>query len=1069
MLEEPGDPLEPERIVVPHPTLGRWLTLELARHLGIAAHLRIELPAQFAWSIMREAVPTLPREQPFAPERLRWRVFEALADGGYAPVRRYLVDGDPSRRFGLATRLARVYDRCLLYRPDWIRDWEAGGTPHWQARLWHRLTAEDAEPRHWVAAVDAFREAAGEAPVSWPRRASFFGIGMLSPSYLDMLRRVEADIDVHLFLLSPCREYWSDIAPKRVIRRRAEPLDPADDYRTEGNEILAALGKPARDMQALLSERELALGAPDELYDTPGEGTVLGQVQGDVLDLRTAAEGAARRPPAQGADSSLQIHVCHSAVREAEVLHDRLLALFDEHDDIEPADVLVVTPSLTEYGPPIESVFATAGRIPFHVARLPAGETRGLRALLDLLALPGSRYGAEAVLAPLECASVRARFGIPEERLADVRDWVRAASIRWGVDAAHRRDEDLPATEGHGWRLGLRRLLLGYAMEGTDALFAGIAPSPIRGGGLDPGAEDFELLGRFVRYCDAAFALRGWLDDACPAGAWASRLREAVVEGFFAGEERSFDAEARRETEAVLRAIGNFENECAVESAIPFRVVRDALAEAAQMPGGAVARLADGVTVAGLGAGQTFPAQVVCAVGMNDRGFPRSPGAPTFDVLAQDDERRGDRNLRDEDRFAFLEALLAARRAFVVTYTGRGLRDDAEIPPSVVVDELREYLAGRFPGTGFAVRHPLQPFSTRYFDGSERELFSYSQHMLEAADAMSGATDADAGARMRVAAPAAGEPSPAVELDALVRFFGDPAKWFLQRRLQARLEVEDVALVEDEPFGLDGLASWQLRDRMWGLVRDGMPLDRVARVAAAEPALPEAALGRMAVHDANGAVSELAEAMAEHEVALAAPQRPIDLQCGGLRVAGAVDGIDDEAGYLLWWRIGSIRPKDRMAAWLQLLVWAGGEGETAARRACLLGLGRKGVETEWLEAPAGANGLLGAWLDAWTAGQSKLLPFAPKASWAYARTVAKPKGREDAAATRARALRAAENEWFGGRFGFPEASDSYAALAYDGGGPLGREFCALAEELLLPVVRAGLLRAGLLRAGKGSA
>ena len=53
---EPGDPLAPERIVVPHPVLGRWLALELASRLGIAAHLKLELPAEFAWSLMRSTV-----------------------------------------------------------------------------------------------------------------------------------------------------------------------------------------------------------------------------------------------------------------------------------------------------------------------------------------------------------------------------------------------------------------------------------------------------------------------------------------------------------------------------------------------------------------------------------------------------------------------------------------------------------------------------------------------------------------------------------------------------------------------------------------------------------------------------------------------------------------------------------------------------------------------------------------------------------------------------------------------------------------------------------------------------
>ena len=1044
---------------------------------------------------MREAVPAMPSEQPFAPDRLRWRVFDALGETVEAPLRRYLADGDPHKRFELADRLARMYDRCLLYRPEWIRAWEEGATPHWQARLWRSLTEGVPAPAHWVAAVDAFREAAGATaqssvsaqpsvsaqtrdasqlplfedsperereaagehrqPTDRPRRVSFFGIGMLSPSYLDVLRTAEAYIDIHLFVLSPCREYWSDIAPKRVIRRRAAPRRPEDDYRTEGNELLAALGKPARDMQALFAERELALGSPEESYDEASMHTALGTVQNDMLTLRTATEGAAEAPaPTRVEDSSLQIHACHSAIREAEVLHDRLLALFDEHPDLEPADVLVVTPNPREYGPAIDSVFATAGRIPFHLARPPAAGTRALRALLDLLALPGSRYGAEAVLAPLECASVRARIGIPEERLASVREWVRNAGIRWGVDGAHRRDEGLPGMEGHAWRLGLRRLLLGYAMDDGDALFEGMAPCPLRDGGLPASPEDYEALGRFARYCDDAFALRDWLDEACPAREWGTRLRERLVARFFAGDEWTFDDEARRETAAVLRCIDEWETQCEMETPIPFRVVRQALGEAAEAEDRTVARLADGVTVTRLGAGQAFPAQVVCAVGMNDRSFPRSPGAPTFDVLASDEERRGDRNVRDEDRFAFLEALLAARRAFLVTYTGRGLRDDAPIPPSVVVDELREYLARRFEGVDFEVRHPLQAFSRRYFDGSDAALYSYSDHMREAAEALVHGQDGVPG-RLKVEVDAVPDAEPAVDLDTLTRFFGAPARWFLQRRLAARLEVEEVALEEDEPFGLDGLARWQLRDRMWGLRRRGVDAPAAARLASAEPTLPEAALGTIAVTDAAAAVEAFHAAMTEHAGALAAPPVPIDLSHGEMRVTGTVEAADQEEGYLLWWRIGSIRAKDRVDGWLRLLAWtlAGGR----QRNACLLGLGSKDLESAWLEGPPPevAAGLWTAWLDAWTQGQSRLLPFAPETSWAYATAIAKPKRNEDGPRQRQRAERAAQTKWFGSQFGFPEANEAYAALAYDGGGPMDDpSFESLARSLLLPLIEA---------------
>ena len=1111
----PGDPLEPERIVVPHPTLGRWLTLELARRLGIAGHLKVELPAQFAWSIMRDAVPTLPPERPFAPERLRWRLFEALTSltEGEAPsagakwatgaLGRYLADGDPRKRFELADRLARAYDRCLLYRPEWIRQWERGKTPHWQAQLWWQLTRDESRPMHWVAAIDAFEQALAKgAPKGWPQRATFFGIDALSPSYLDVLRRAGEAIDIHLFMLSPCREYWADIAPRRVIRRRAAPLDPADEHRTEGNELLAAWGKLARDMQALLAEKELALGAPDERYDEPEGNTALARVQRDVLDLRLATEAAGQETPLAGADASLQIHLCHSAVREAEALHDRLLAIFDEQPDVQPADVLVLTPALDEYAPAIESVFTAEDAIPFNLARRQGGPTSAVQAFLDLLALPASRYEAEAVLAPLEAAAVQAKLGIDANRLTDIRQWVRDAGIRWGVDAAHRHDENLPATAAHTWRFGLRRLLLGYAIAGEDALFDEVAPCAIGFAGSPGASADYEALGRLWEYCEGVFALRQWRHLALPAPEWARKLREEAIAPFFgrpeeipleaaqelsAGGREGFAAR-RQETAAVERLVDEFLEEWLPSASttvsrqpsnlgapagakapaddaqrdlfappagtaeasipIPFAVLRDALTAAATNAWRPVPRLADGVTVAPLATGQAFPAKVVCVVGMNDRAFPRSPTLASFDPMAAAEVRRGDRNVRDEDRLAFLEALLAARRCFLVSYTGRGLRDDAAIPPSVVLDELRHYLARRFKDVDFEFRHPLQPFSRRYFTAPSSgagpsRLFSYSQSMLAAAQAAAGSAG-DANGRLLARPPDVATPR-TVDLGALVAFFRAPTKVFLQGRLDIRLETDDVALAEEEPFQLDGLRSWQLRSRIRQLSADGVAASRQAALVAAGGTVPHGMLGNIVRKDAQAAVEQLREALAEHAAAMNAPPLDIEMRINGWALTGTLENADIEAGRLLCWRIGSVRDQHLIEAWLNLLAWAASaDGDATGHWGGYVGLGRHGVERAWLQAPspAEARSELGAWLDAWRQGQCELLPFLPNASLSYASALAKGK-------TKDHARDEAEAKWSGNPF-----PDPYETLAYGDGIAFGKPYAELAETLLLPLVRA---------------
>ena len=81
-----------------------------------------------------------------------------------------------------------------------------------------------------------------------------------------------------------------------------------------------------------------------------------------------------------------------------------------------------------------------------------------------------------------------------------------------------------------------------------------------------------------------------------------------------------------------------------------------------------------------------------------------------------------------------LDALLAARRVFYVSWTGRNVRDNTEQPPSVLVAQLRDYLQAAWGPQVLAERtteHPLQPFSARYFQG-EVGLFTHAREWREA-------------------------------------------------------------------------------------------------------------------------------------------------------------------------------------------------------------------------------------------------------------------------------------------------------------------------------------------------
>lgn len=170
---------------------------------------------------------------------------------------------------------------------------------------------------------------------------------------------------------------------------------------------------------------------------------------------------------------------------------------------------------------------------------------------------------------------------------------------------------------------------------------------------------------------------------------------------------------------------------------------------------------------------RSIPFRVVCLIGMNGADFPRTQRPLSFDLMARY-PRRGDRSRRRDDRYLFLEALLSARDVLYLSWVGNDERDNSPKMPSVVIDELLDYLRRgyRLPDGAdligqLVVRHPLQPFSRRYFDPDDKHLFSYARTWLDAARTQVG-QDIPPFADTQLPEP--GEAFRTLEIEDLIRF-----------------------------------------------------------------------------------------------------------------------------------------------------------------------------------------------------------------------------------------------------------------------------------------------------------
>ena len=973
--ERLDDPFEPEMILVQSTGMAQWLQMTLSQKFGIAANIDFPLPASFIWDMFVRVLPEIPKESAFNKQSMSWKLMtllpQLLEREDFTLLRHYLTDDSDKRKlFQLSSKAADLFDQYLVYRPDWLAQWETGHLVEglgeaqaWQAPLWKALveyTDELGQPRwHRANLYQRFietLESATTCPPGLPSRVFICGISALPPVYLQALQALGKHIEIHLLFTNPCRYYWGDIKDpaylaKLLTRQRrhsfedrelplfrdsenAGQLFNSDGEQDVGNPLLASWGKLGRDYIYLLSDLESSQELDAFVAVTPDN--LLHNIQSDILELENRAVAGVNieefsrsdnKRPLDPLDSSITFHVCHSPQREVEVLHDRLLAMLEEDPTLTPRDIIVMVADIDSYSPFIQAVFGSAPAdryLPYAISDRRARQSHPvLEAFISLLSLPDSRFVSEDVLALLDVPVLAARFDITEEGLRYLRQWVNESGIRWGIDDDNVRELELPATGQHTWRFGLTRMLLGYAMESAQGEWQSVLPYDESSGLIA------ELVGHLASLLMQLNIWRRGLAQERPLEEWLPVCRD-MLNAFFLPD---------AETEAAMTLIEQQWQAIISEGlgaqygdAVPLSLLRDELALRLDQERISQRFLAGPVNICTLMPMRSIPFKVVCLLGMNDGVYPRQLAPLGFDLMSQK-PKRGDRSRRDDDRYLFLEALISAQQKLYISYIGRSIQDNSERFPSVLVQELIDYIGQShyLPGdealncdesearvkAHLTCHHTRMPFDPQNYQPGN--LQSYAREWLPAAS--------QAGkAHSEFVQPLPFTLPETVPLETLQRFWAHPVRAFFQMRLQVNFRTEDSEIPDTEPFILEGLSRYQINQQLLNVLVEQDDAERLFRRFRAAGDLPYGAFGEIFWETQCQEMQQLADRV----IACRQPGQSmeIDLACNGVQITGWLPQVQPDG--LLRWRPSLLSVAQGMQLWLEHLVYcaSGGNGES---------------------------------------------------------------------------------------------------------------------------------------------
>jgi exodeoxyribonuclease V gamma subunit len=631
------------------------------------------------------------------------------------------------------------------------------------------------------------------------------------------------------------------------------------------------------------------------------------------------------------------------------VLHDALLHAFEEIEDLQPHDIVILCANPEAAAPVLEAVFEKTVknssqrdvRIPLVVADRSLREvSEGAELSAHVLHLVGSRFDSESFLAVATHPLVTRRFHVST---SDVATWMRhldQSRLRWGLDAEHRQVHGLVAPDltAHSWLESVERSLLGAVMpvaEEPVVVGNGVRPLPF----ID--SSETQSLLTLIEVLSVLVRLEHLARSERTMDSWCTLFAQSLNE---------LCGSACTDLDDVFLLLNQYEraahqihektSQSSNSDVVPFSQFAEYLNGDLQSTSGRQPLRTGAVTATSFIPLRTVPFKVVCVLGYDDGTLPS--GESEGDDLIAATPMLGDGDARLESRRILLDAMMAAGERFIVTCTGRSIKSNNLLPLVTPLAELLDFFADcglDRPASGDDVSaieyiHPRHLGSAENFgvvDHDHRvtvpvQPWSFDAIARTIAETRQKVTVKKNTGHISVQIP---EPLETMTVDDLERLVLKPLDYYLRKGLGIwRPWIDDVEDATLPIYADSRKLAWACRD----LFHEKLGEEKFEAMLRSKDILPVAPFDEKAIHDAF----ELMKAYRDmYDLDLSSTPSPVEisLEMSGLpAITGAVEGFHIEEKTLTYLSFEERSDKDltRIALRLLLLIASGESVEKAS-------------------------------------------------------------------------------------------------------------------------------------------
>ncbi len=678
-------------VLISNNNISLFLKIFLSKYLDVLVNLKFSLVAKFIWNLCKYNFSDISDINYFNRFNLIFIIMKLLPKlinkKEFYILKNYLYkDLNNEKLLNLSINISNIYDKYLVYRFDLLEKWENYILDNninnihqiWQSILWRKIinyfsykfNCNQHRSNILLRFIYLLNNKKDNFKICY-KNIFIFNILNIPNIYLNIIYLLSNYIDIHYFLVNPCKEYWYDIN----ILNSFNVLDNKKNIFNNNNLNLMFLyySKIFGEFLYLLFNYDIL---DISYYNENFNNNLLNKIKKNILFFKNFKYFNNKL------DNSIVIESCFSYFDELYKLRDFLFNLIKKNK-YKCNDIIVVVSNIELYFNYINLVFKEyKNDIPYFIMN----ENINLYNILfnffiKILNINDINLDSNNFLIFLKNNLILNKFKIDNNELDILLNLIK--NVNFLKDINNFYDSYIFSNKNNNILLinNLKSLLLSYAVNTNFFSWKNIISYSIIDNNLF-----YNIIGKFSHLIFTIIYWKKKLSKNFSLKDWIIICNKIIKDFFNKNDIKKFNFLNNFEYKKLLNCFGLINFKKKVNNKFFIKIIKIFFKKKNIIKQYSI----NHINFCSFLPLRSIPFKVICILGMNLE-YPKNNFNYNFDLMYLY-PKLGDRNKFENEKYLFFEYLLSVKDILYISYVNFSIKNFNKFLPSILLDNLINYI-----------------------------------------------------------------------------------------------------------------------------------------------------------------------------------------------------------------------------------------------------------------------------------------------------------------------------------------------------------------------------------------